>query len=64
MYIVDSHGNRIQKRYPNGEIKTATGQTNSTSGSTSDTLSNPVDIVADENENLYVADWNNQRIQF
>lgn len=24
----------------------------------------PVDIVADENENVFIADWNNQRIQY
>ncbi|CAF0996033.1 unnamed protein product [Rotaria sordida] len=64
LYISDNSNNRIQKRYPNGEIKTAAGQANGTGGTTADTLWNPVDVFADENENVFVADWSNQRIQF
>ncbi len=61
LYVTDAGNNRIQKRYPTGEIETAAG--NGASGSSPSTLWNPVDAVADENENVYVADWNNQRIQ-
>ncbi|CAF3729751.1 unnamed protein product [Rotaria sp. Silwood1] len=64
LYISDNFNNRIQKRYPNGEIKTAAGQADGRGGTTPNTLSNPVDAFADENENVFVADWNNQRIQF
>ncbi|CAF1353695.1 unnamed protein product, partial [Rotaria sordida] len=63
LYVSDNTNNRIQKLYPNGEVTTAAGQANGTGGSTSDTLWNPVDAFADENENVFVADWNNQRIQ-
>ena len=64
LYIADGHNNRIQKRYPNGQVETAAGQANGTGGSSPSTLANPVHAVADENENVYVADWENQRIQF
>ncbi|CAF3949962.1 unnamed protein product [Rotaria magnacalcarata] len=64
LYVSDNTNNRIQKRYPTGEIKTAAGKADGTGGTTLDKLSNPVDVVADENENVLVADWNNQRIQF
>lgn len=63
LYVTDAGNNRIQKRYPNGETQTAAGQSNGDGGSSPSTLSNPVHAVADENENVYVADWNNQRIQ-
>ena len=64
LYVADVSNNRIQKRYPNGKIETAAGQANGTGGSTPDTLTGPVDIVADEDENVFIADWNNQRIQY
>ncbi|CAF3920355.1 unnamed protein product [Rotaria sordida] len=64
LYVADVSGNRVQKRYPNGEIKTAAGQANGTGGSTSDKLDGPKDIFADENENIFIADWSNQRIQY
>lgn len=63
LYVTDAHNNRIQKVYPNGEVKTAAGSPNGTGGSSPSTLWNPVHAVADEHENVYVADWNNQRIQ-
>ncbi|CAF3459398.1 unnamed protein product [Rotaria socialis] len=64
LYVSDNTNNRIQKRYPTGEIITAAGKADGTGGTTLDKLWNPVDVVADENENVLVADWNNQRIQF
>ncbi len=64
LYVADVSNNRVQKLYPNGEIKTAAGQSNGAGGSTPDKLYGPVDIVADENENVYIADLSNQRIQF
>ncbi len=63
LYVTDAKNNRIQKRYPNGDVVTAAGQHNGDGGSAQNMLSNPVYAVADENENVYVADWNNQRIQ-
>ncbi|UJR20444.1 hypothetical protein I4U23_023574 [Adineta vaga] len=64
LYIVDARNNRVLKRYPNGEVVTAAGQANGTGGSTPETLWNPVNVVADKNENVFVADWANQRIQY
>lgn len=64
LYVSDNSNNRIQKRYPNGEIVTAAGQADATGGTTPNKLSIPADVFADENENVYVADWNNQRIQY
>ena len=40
------------------------GDANGSSGATSTLLDNPMDIVLDSMGNLYVADTNNQRIQF
>ena len=64
LYVADAGNNRIQKRYQNGTVVTAAGQANGTAGSTVDKLASPLDVFADENENVYVADWNNQRIVF
>ena len=64
LYVTDVSNNRVQKRYPNGQIKTAAGQANCESGSTPDKLNGPRDVVADENENVYVVDEGNQRVQF
>ncbi|CAF3329730.1 unnamed protein product [Rotaria sp. Silwood2] len=64
LYVADVSNNRVQKRYPNGEIKTAAGQSNGAGGSTSDKLDGPRDIFADENENVFVVDEGNQRVQF
>lgn len=64
LYVADISNNRVQKRFPNGEVVTAAGQANGTGGSTADTLWRPVDVFADEEENVVVADWTNQRIQF
>nr|ACD54823.1 NHL repeat containing cell surface protein-like protein [Adineta vaga] len=64
MYVTDSDYNYVLKRYPNGEIQIAAGRLDRTGGSTPDRLSGPMDVFADENENIYIADWSNQRIQF
>ena len=64
LYIADLSNNRVQKRYPNGEVVTAAGQADGTSGTTADKLAIPVDVFADENENVLVTDWSNQRVQY
>ena len=64
LYVADGANNRVQKLYPNGEIKTAAGQPNGDGGSTADLLTSPSDVFADENENVYVADLHNERIQY
>ncbi|CAF3718670.1 unnamed protein product [Rotaria socialis] len=64
LYVTDASNSRIQKRYPNGNIETAAGQSDGTSGKAANMLSGPSDVFADENENVFIADWGNQRIQF
>jgi sugar lactone lactonase YvrE len=64
LYVADVSNNRVQKLYPDGTIKTAAGRADAKGGSTADTLDGPKDVYADGNENVYVADWNNQRIQY
>ena len=64
IYVADVSNNRVQKIYPNGDVKTAAGQSNGASGSTPDKLNGARDVVADENENVYVVDSGNNRIQF
>lgn len=56
IYVADTGNHRIQKRYPNGTIVTAAGFGQS--------LSYPQDVVADENENIFVVDSGNQRIVY
>ena len=64
LYIADIQNNRILKSMGYGEVVTVAGQADGTSGSTADKLWLPVDVYADEYENVYVADWNNHRIQY
>jgi sugar lactone lactonase YvrE len=64
LYVADAGNNRVQKLYPNGQIKTAAGRPDGQGGSTADTLTSPSGVFADENENVYVADLHNARIQF
>lgn len=64
LYVADIQNNRVLKGLGYGEIVTVAGQADGTGGSTPDTLWSPVDVYADEYENVYVADWNNHRIQY
>jgi len=64
LYVADAGNNRVQKLSPNGKISTAAGKANGAGGSTPDKLTSPVDVFADANENVYVADLHNERIQF
>ncbi|CAF4683861.1 unnamed protein product, partial [Rotaria sp. Silwood1] len=59
LYVADMSNSRIQKRFLNGDIETAAGQANGTSGKAPNMLSGPADIFADENENIFIADWGN-----
>ncbi len=64
LYVTDASNNRVQKLFPNGDIKIAAGQINGEGGSALNQLYGPKSVFADENENIVIADWNNQRIQF
>lgn len=64
LYVADIQNNRVMKSLGYGEMVTVAGQSNGRAGSTDDTLWLPVDVFADEDENVYVADWSNHRIQY
>ena len=68
LYIADSDNDRIRKVDAAGLISTAAG--NGTSGFSGDgssalqaQLDNPVGVAADGAGNLYISDWDNQRIR-
>ena len=48
LFVADVSNNRVQKRYPNGEIKTAAGQPNGDGGSTANKLDGPKSVFVDE----------------
>ena len=62
LYIVDTTNNRIiQVGYQNGKYKT-TRIIDHVTGGNPDTFNNPYDVFVDEAENIYVADYNNNRV--
>ena len=64
IYISDQYNNRIQKWVigaTNGT--TVAGQTTGASGVGPTFLNAPTDILLDSNNNLYVSDYNNNRVQ-
>jgi sugar lactone lactonase YvrE len=64
LYVSDTSNHRVQKFIMNTlQGSTVAGQANSTPGSASNALNNPIGIIIDDNDNLYVADAYNHRIQ-
>ncbi|CAF1324810.1 unnamed protein product, partial [Didymodactylos carnosus] len=67
LYIVDTNNNRVQQLLLNSsssEITTIAGDgINCTFGSTSEKLSNPMGIIVDQQQNLFISDSANNRIQ-
>ena len=53
----------IQQLLSNGEIKTIAGDPNGSSGTDNDRLNAPSAIYVDDNQNLFIADTNNHRVQ-
>jgi|GEM_PF-6212963 len=64
IYISDAGNNRIQK-WPSGSSSgiTIAGSSSGTAGNTSLLLSTPKGIAFDVHNNIYVADFDNQRVQ-
>lgn len=62
LYVVDRLNNRVQK-FPSGSTQATTvaGNANGVPNSTLDSLFYPAKIVLDSDENLYIADANNNR---
>lgn len=66
VYVADQGNNRIRKIDPNGNVSTLAG--NGTRGfldgsSFTARFSNPIGLTVDEFQNVYVTDFNNQRIR-
>ena len=65
LYIVDTGNNRVQKLISGTSMAvTVIGYANGTAGPGMDQLASPIGIFFDSNENIYVADRGNDRIQF
>ena len=64
LHIVDYVNNRIQKVIPGTKMTvTVAGSSSGTSGSAMDRLSVPVDVLFDANDNMYITDRGNDRVQ-
>ncbi len=64
-YISDRKNNRIQKcRIGDSTCSTIAGQANAVKGTNMSDLSGPTYMYIDSNDNLYIADSGNHRIQF
>lgn len=64
LYIADNNNHRIEKySIVNSIVKVVAGQNSGYGGSLNDQFANPKDCVLDSNENLYVTDTGNHRVQ-
>ena len=63
LYVVDRYNNRVQK-FLRGSTNGSTiaGDPNGLSGTALNYFNQATDIYVDENENLYVSDFNNYRV--
>jgi hypothetical protein len=68
LYIVESDADQVRKVAPDGTISTVAG--NGAAGFSGDggpavdaRLDHPTDVVTDASGNLYIADWNNNRVR-
>ena len=65
LYVADYYNNRIQKfTAGNFSGKTIAGRENGAAGSSATDLYRPSFFIFDSNQNLYVADTFNHRVQF
>ena len=65
IYVAEQSNNRIQKFTAGNSLgKTIAGQANGAAGSSATDLYRPSFFVFDSNQNLYVADTFNHRVQF
>ncbi|CAF1046924.1 unnamed protein product [Rotaria sp. Silwood1] len=63
LYIADRDNHRVQQLLPNGEVKTIAGDPNGSEGAGNNRLNEPSAIYVDENQNLFIADNKNHRVQ-
>ncbi|CAF1330345.1 unnamed protein product, partial [Didymodactylos carnosus] len=65
LYVADASNNRIQKWLPNSSNgSTIAGYSNGSAGLASGALKKPTGVYVDQNQNLYIADNQNYRIQY
>jgi sugar lactone lactonase YvrE len=64
LYIADSQNHRIQQWFPGSSFGITVAGTSGTIGSSSTLLNTPRDIFVDSLQNIYIADSQNNRIQF
>ena len=65
LYVADYYNNRIQKFTAGNNLgKTIAGQPNGMNGTNANELNRPSFIILDSNQNLYVSDTLNHRVQF
>ena len=62
VYVVDTGNNRILQLHLDGEKVTLTRIITEISGAEPATLNGPTDLFADEEGNIYIADYNNHRV--
>jgi sugar lactone lactonase YvrE len=64
-YVADYGNNRVQKFTASSSFATTVaGQANTQWGSASNELNQPQRVLVDSNDNLYVLDTNNHRVQY
>lgn len=65
LWFADYFNHRVQKLiFGTSTIVTAIGSINGTAGNTSKDLNLPVDLLFDANDDLYITDRGNDRVQF
>ncbi|CAF1132663.1 unnamed protein product [Rotaria sordida] len=65
LYISDQTNNRVQKWLAGASTgTTVAGQASAVAGTTSDSLDAPSGVLLDSSGNIYVADTNNNRVQY
>ena len=62
VYVADTGNNRILQLHLDGEKVTLTRIITEISGAEPATLNGPTDLFADEEGNIYIADYNNHRV--
>jgi sugar lactone lactonase YvrE len=63
LYVTEDWGQRVRKITPQGEVTTVAGVGGQSGNTSSSNLNFPVDVVGDNNGNLYVVEKNNYSVR-